>query len=84
MPEDIQRCDFGANDYIDGKYRVEKVLGEGTFGVVYAVRDSRGNHYALKLLRLWEVLPEIREGLVKRFDMEYETGRIDSDYLVHS
>lgn len=84
MPEDIQRCDFGANDYIDGKYRVEKVLGEGTFGVVYAVHDSRGNHYALKLLRLWEVLPEIREGLVKRFDMEYETGRIDSDYLVHS
>jgi len=69
---------------IDGRYRVEKVLGEGTFGVVYAVSDRHGNKLALKLLRLWEVHPEVREGLVMRFDMEFQTGQIASDYLVHS
>jgi len=84
MPEGIQRCNFNVGDSIDGKYQVEKVLGEGTFGIVYAVSDNHGAQYALKLLRLWEVHPEIRDGLMRRFDMEYETGRIDSDYLVHS
>ena len=80
----IQRCSFGVGDTIDGIYRVEKLLGEGTFGVVYAVSDDHDCQYALKLLRLWEVHPEIRESLLKRFNMEYETGRISSDYLVHS
>lgn len=80
----IQRCDFGVGDTIDGIYRVEKILGEGTFGVVYAVTDDQGNHHALKLLRLWEVHPDIYDGLLKRFKMEYETGLIKSDYLVHS
>ena len=28
--------------------------------------------------------PDIRTQLVNRFDMEYETGRINSPYLVHS
>lgn len=80
----IQRCSFDVGDTIDGIYHVEKVLGEGTFGVVFAVSDEHGHRYALKLLRLWEVHPEIRESLLKRFNMEYETGRIDSNYLVHS
>ena len=84
MSKSIQRCKFSVGDTIDGHYRVEKVLGEGTFGIVYSVCDYHNKHYALKLLRLWEVHPEIREGLVKRFDMEYETGLIESDYLVHS
>ena len=79
-----QRCDFNINDQIDGKYWVEGVLGEGTFGKVYSVKDSKGDIYALKLLRLWEVHPDLRQGLVDRFDMEFETGRIVSDYLVHS
>lgn len=79
-----QRCDFNIGDQVDGKYWVEGVLGEGTFGKVYAVKDSKGDVYALKLLRLWEVHPDLRQGLVDRFDMEFETGRIQSDYLVHS
>ena len=79
----IERCDFKVGDIIDG-YRVEKVLGQGTFGVVYAVVDDQGRRSALKLLRLWEVHNEIRDGLFKRFNMEYETGRISSEYLVHS
>ena len=84
MSEGIQRCNFAVGDSIDGKYQVEKILGEGTFGIVYAVRDRQGKSYALKLLRLWEVHPDIRDGLVMRFDMEFKTGQIDSDYLVHS
>lgn len=79
-----QRCILSLGDTIDGRYSVTKVLGEGSFGKVYAVRDYTGNQYALKLLKLWEVPPEIRESLVARFDMEFETGRIDSEYLVHS
>ena len=80
----VQRCHFSVGDVIDGKYQVEKTLGEGTFGVVYAVTDIFDNRYALKLMRLWEVDSRIHEGLLRRFDMEFETGLITSDYLVHS
>ena len=79
-----QRCDFNIGDQIDGRYWVEGVLGEGTFGKVFSVKDSKGEIYAFKLLRLWEVHPDLRQGLVDRFDMEFETGLIKSDYLVHS
>lgn len=79
-----QRCDFGYGDVVDSKFQVENVLGEGTFGKVYAVKDHYGTLYALKLLRLWEIHPDLRQGLIDRFDMEYETGLIKSDYLVHA
>lgn len=81
MPD---RCDFSVGDCIDGQYRVTKGLGEGSFGKVFRVTDNAGHDYALKLLKLWEVHPDIRQPLVNRFDMEYETGRINSPYLVHS
>lgn len=80
----VQRCNFSIGDVIDSRYRVEKMLGEGSYGKVYAVRDQQGNIFALKLLKLWEVPSEIRGPLMARFDMEFETGRIESDYLVHS
>lgn len=78
------RCRFEPGNVIDGKYHVDKALGEGTYGCVYRVFDADGNVYALKLLKLWEVVAQEREELLKRFDLEYETGRIDSRYLVHS
>lgn len=84
MPQVAQRCSLSVGDNIDGRYSVKKVLGEGSFGKVYSVKDFSGHQYALKLLKLWEVPPEIRESLIARFDMEFETARIDSDYLVHS
>ncbi len=85
MPEElVNRCEFHKGEYIDNRYHVDKILGEGSFGKVYRVTDSEGRVYALKLLKLWEVPAEIRYSLVQRFDMEFQTGKIDSDYLVHS
>ncbi|MDR1631719.1 MAG: protein kinase [Dysgonamonadaceae bacterium] len=78
------RCDFQKGDYIAGKYKVEKVLGEGSFGVVFKVKSENGVVYALKLLRLWDVHPDIRKQLIMRFDMEYITGKIPSRYLVQA
>lgn len=77
-----ERVDFCPGDNIDG-YTVDRLLGEGTFGRVYKVRGKDG-FFALKLLKLWEVLVADRQNLIKRFDREFETGKINSNYLVHS
>lgn len=77
------RCDFNPGDLINGKYTVETMLGEGSFGRVYKVR--RGHSvFALKLFKLWEQLNSDRPEIMKRFDREYETGLINSSYLVHA
>lgn len=79
------RCDFHTGSVIDGKYTVERPLGEGTFGKVFRVkRISDNKFFALKLLKLWAVESVERERLLKRFDQEYQTGLIESDYLVQS
>ena len=80
----VERCDFGIGQRIDNRYTVAKSLGEGAFGMVFKVTDTSGRTYALKVLKLWEVHPEIRQQLADRFEMEYQTGQIDSPYLVHS
>jgi serine/threonine protein kinase len=80
-----ERCDFKKGDIIERKYRVEKRIGEGSFGTVFKVEDvADGQMLALKLLKLWEVPAEIRKKLVERFDMEFQTGQIKSNYLVRS
>ena len=80
----IERCDFDIGQQIDNRYTVTKGLGEGAFGMVFKVSDRYGRTYALKVLKLWEVHPEIRQHLADRFEMEYQTGQIESPYLVHS
>lgn len=82
--QSVDRCDYNVGEYIDNRYRVSKTLGEGSFGKVYRVTDNAGKDYALKLLRLWEVPPEIRKPLTDRFEMEFKTGQIDCEYLVSS
>lgn len=79
-----ERCEFRFGDSFDGKYRVECSLGEGTFGSVYKVVDDVNRIYAAKLLKLWAVSPETCKNLRDRFTMEFETGLIESNYLVHS
>jgi serine/threonine protein kinase len=80
----VERCDISIGQRIDNRYTVTKSLGEGAFGMVFKVNDASGQTYALKVLKLWEVHPEIRQQLADRFEMEYQTGQIDSPYLVHS
>ena len=79
-----ERYDCQVGDMIGGRYQVVSVLGQGSFGCVYKVKDMQGRLWALKLLRLWEVPASIRQPLIERFDMEYRTGRISSRNLVHS
>lgn len=80
----VERCDFSIGQRIDNRYTVTKRLGEGAFGMVFKVTDESGRTYALKVLKLWEVHPDIRQQLADRFEMEYQTGQINSPYLVHS
>lgn len=80
----VDRCVFQPGQTVNGSYMVRKTLGEGSFGVVYLVDDRYENHYALKLLRLWEVPSDIRKPLIDRFEMEYKTGQIDCSNLVQS
>lgn len=64
-------------------YQVQKILGEGTFGVVYQVYDAHDRQLkALKMLKLWEVPVNVQSNLTKRFELEYETGKITSAHLV--
>lgn len=66
----VERCDFHIGDSISGQYTVERELGEGAFGKVFRVTDYADRVYALKLLKLWEVPPEVRQQLSDRFEME--------------
>lgn len=78
------RCDLQRGDLVDGNYRVEKELGKGAFGQVFLVYDNDNRPLALKILRLWEVPGNIRDSLLGRFRLEYQTARIDSPYIVSS
>lgn len=78
------RLDIKTGDLIDGKYTVIDRIGSGSYGDVYKVKDVRGNYYALKLLRLWEVSNELHDPLVAKFEQEYKTGKLTSEYLIHS
>lgn len=70
-------------DVIDN-YKIQKLIGEGSFGNVYKVSDSQSQIYALKLLKLWTISSiKERKIILQRFVLEYETGKIESDFLVH-
>ena len=79
-----ERCTFTPGDRVDEAYTVEGLLGEGTFGAVYRVRDAGQRVYALKLLKLWTVTPDECRQLRGRFLMEFETGKIRSSHLLHT
>ena len=58
-----ERCEFHIGDIFDGKYKVERKLGEGTFGIVYKVSDNSDNVFAAKLLKLWTVETSVCKNL---------------------
>lgn len=85
----VEQIDYQPGDIIDDYYRVEYLLGKGSYGLVYLVSTPRTTAYppqqfALKLLKLWEVPTHVREPLMQRFEMEFQTGQIDCPYLVCS
>lgn len=68
-----------------GSYLLGPVLGEGRFGIVFrASHQSTGGQVAVKFLKVWSVPDHARQNLIRRFELEYETGQIKSDHLIRS
>ena len=66
-------------------YKLMSVLGEGRFGIVYkAQRISDKYFVAIKFLKVWSVPDHAQANLIKRFELEFETGQIASQYLIRS
>ena len=66
----VQRCDFRMHDMIDGKFRVERVLSSTQTDQKFKVNDTSGKEYILKLLKLWEVEPRLRQNMLLSADNE--------------
>lgn len=79
----VHRLDLKEGSVVDGKYVIVKEIGKGSYGDVFLVRDSRCQ-YAMKVLRLFDVLSETRDNLVKYFKQEYETAKMPGECFVHS
>ena len=79
----IQRCDFRMHDVIDGKYRVERVLGDTLNEQKFKVIDVEGQEYILKLLKLWEIEPRLQQAMSARSESEIESCKIKSFYLTN-
>lgn len=78
----VERCDFGLHDSIDGKYQIERMLGQDTQSQLFKVADSSGASYLLKLFKLWEAPAARQAALAARFDSECKSCRILSHYLI--
>jgi serine/threonine protein kinase len=78
------RFNLQPGDPLGPFYEIVKMLGEGTYGIVYLVRSRRmpGEMRAVKVLKLYNNPPNAREEISRRFDREFECGRIKSPYLV--
>lgn len=77
----VKRCDFRIHDIIDGKYRVERVLGQNTTDCKFKVVDSQGQEYILKLLKLWQMEPHMQQLMSVRSESEINSCCIKSNYL---
>lgn len=77
------RLDLREGDIVDGKYRIVKSIGRGSYGDVFLVQDSY-SHYAMKVLRLYDEPSDIHNNLIRYFKQEYETAKIPGECFVHS
>lgn len=79
----VRKCDFRIHDWIDGKYKVERVLGHSKYDSKFKVVDKDGNQYMLKLLKLWLVDPTKQATMSVRSESEITSCMIPSNYLTH-
>lgn len=79
----VRKCDFRLHDWIDGKYKVERVLGHSKYDSKFKVVDKDGNQYMLKLLKLWLVDPSKQATMSARSESEITSCMIPSNYLTH-
>lgn len=79
----VRKCDFRIHDWIDGKYKVERVLGHSKYDSKFKVVDKDGNQYMLKLLKLWLVDPAKQATMSVRSESEITSCMIPSNYLTH-
>lgn len=77
----VKKVDFRIHDWIDGKYKVERVLGHSRHDSKFKVADRQGNQYMLKLLNLWQVETARQAGDGARTASEIASCRIPSEYL---
>lgn len=67
-----------------GTYHIECEIGSGGFGNVYKGKRDDG-YFAIKLNRMWELLPVDREDIRKRMKLEFDiSNTIYSEHLVHT
>lgn len=74
---------FSQGRFVD-EFKIIDQLGEGTFGKVFKVRDNLGKVSALKILKNWSVPKHAKKNLEKRFELEFQTGKISHKNLVRS
>ena len=79
----VRKCDFRLHDWIDGKYKVERVLGHSKYDSKFKVVDKDGNQYMLKLLKLWLVDPSKQATMSVRSESEITSCIIPSNYLTY-
>lgn len=79
----VRKCDFRLHDWIDGKYKVERVLGHSKYDSKFKVVDKDGNQYMLKLLKLWLVDPSKQATMSARSESEITSCMIPSNYLTN-
>ena len=79
----VHRCDFRMHDMIDGKFKVERVLGSTQTDQTFKVNDNSGREYILKLLKLWEADPQLRQSMILSADNEIKSCQIKSNYLTN-
>lgn len=87
MSETPRRLELNAGDKVD-EYTIQEVLGEGGYGIVakvsYFTTGGPMKFAAIKFLKLYECDPFSRNELMIRFNEEFKTGHIRSNFLSHS
>lgn len=77
----VTKVDFRIHDWIDGKYKVERVLGHSQHDSKFKVADRQGNQYMLKLLNLWQVETARQANNGFKTESEIAGCTIPSNYL---